>query len=604
MFQSFDDPPTALNAAGRLARLREVLRGRKLSGFLVPKTDEFQNEYVPPHSDRLAWLTGFTGSAGTAIVLDEKAALLVDSRYTLQAREQVSREQFSIEDFPAVTVESYLEANAGPGSVIGYDPRLHSVESVRKLEKASKQCGFILQQVEENPIDELWEERPAARSSPAFRHGPEYSGEDAASKLKRIGRKIAEKRCDAALIAAPESVCWLFNLRGSDIEHTPLVMARAVLPVEGKAWLFIGEDKLSDQLRSELETLARIFPLEEFANRIGEAAPRGQRVLIDPALTPQYFATRLQSAGAEIVEAPDPAIFAKAVKNETELNGARAAHQRDGAALCRFLAWLDRTAPSGGLDEITAAEKLEDFRRETNALKDISFDTISAAGPHGAIVHYRVTRRSNAPLLPGTLYLVDSGGQYLDGTTDVTRTVAIGDPTPEMRRHFTLVLKAHIALATARFPKGTRGVDLDGIARNPLWRAGLDYGHGTGHGIGSYLSVHEGPQSISKRGMTALEPGMILSIEPGLYIEGEYGIRLENLAAVTAPEEIEGGSLPMMGFETLTLAPFDRRLIDIALLTHDERAWLNAYHMQVWSEIAPKLSPAEQAWLACATAPI
>lgn len=604
MFQSFDDPPAGQIQRSHLRNLRERLSTLALDGFIIPKADEFQNEYVPPHADRLNWLTGFSGSAGTAIVLRDAAALIVDSRYTLQAKQQVNAEDFSVENFPEVTPESYLRTHTFAGSKIGYDPRLHSVEVARKLEKSAAGAGFELAALAESPIDALWTGRPEPRNDPAYLHDVRYAGEDAISKLARMQAKIKEKKADALFLASPESVAWLFNLRGSDIEHTPLVMARAYLPVEGKAQLFIDPRKLSEDLREVLQPVSQLLPLAEADQHLPSLVQSGATIWIDPARVPEHFRAVLNAAGAHFIEAVDPCIHAKAIKNETELHGAHVAHLRDGVALCRFLAWLDHSTATGEVDEISATQKLETFRRETNALRDISFDTISGAGDHGAIVHYRVTQATNRPLIRNSLYLIDSGAQYLDGTTDVTRTVAIGAPTPEMQRHFTLVLKAHIALATARFPKGTRGVDLDGIARDPLWRAGLDYGHGTGHGIGSYLSVHEGPQSISRNGMAALEPGMILSIEPGYYLEGRYGIRIENLVFVTPPQDIEGGALPMMAFEALTLAPIDRRLVDPDLLLPDEREWLNRYHARVLSEIGPQLAPDERDWLAMATAPI
>mgnify|MGYP005835978863 CR=1 FL=1 len=604
MFQSFDDPSPRSTPDSPLNELRQLLTREGLDGFIVPKTDEFQNEYVPAHSDRLRWLTAFTGSAGTCVILKDRAALITDSRYTLQAKGQVDPAAYSVETTPDVTVEKYLTTYASPGARIGYDPRLHTAESARKLEKSLAEAGISLEIVLQNPIDFLWRDRPSAPALQAFGLPVQYAGQGAQDKIGQLQSQLKEKRVVGLFIASPESTAWLFNLRGRDVEHTPLVMCRTFVPVIGKPLLFIEVCKLSPELRREINELADVYAPDQETEQLQSLAKNIQPIQIDPATTPASYVTLLENAGAQLREAPDPVTLAKAIKNDVELEGARAAHKRDAVAVCRFLAWLEAECHTGTVDEIGAAQCLENMRRETKALQDISFDTISAAGRHGAIVHYRVTRSTNEPLRSGTLYLVDSGGQYLDGTTDITRTLSIGTPSPDMRRHYTLVLKAHIALATARFPKGTRGIDLDPIARAPLWAAGLDYGHGTGHGVGSYLSVHEGPQSISRNGMAPLHPGMIVSIEPGLYVEGEYGIRLENLAVITQPQPIVGGRIPMMGFEPLTLAPFDRRLILVDDLTAREREWVNSYHARVMAEIGPHLSVSDRDWLDAATFPL
>jgi Xaa-Pro aminopeptidase len=409
---------------------------------------------------------------------------------------------------------------------------------------------------------------------------------------------LSAKKTDAVVITAPDAIAWLFNIRGGDIPHTPFALARAIVPAEGQAQLFVDGRKAGPDARAHLEGVATLAEPEALAEAIAALGQATARVQFDPKSTPQWFAAHLTAAGAEIVESKDPCILPKARKNAAEIEGARAAHIRDGVAMCRFLAWLDAHAEGGDLDEVAAAERLEALRREAPELREISFDSISASGPNGAIVHYRVTRTTNRKIEPGSLYLIDSGGQYLDGTTDITRTLAIGTPTAEMRRHFTLVLKGHIAIAMARFPTGTRGCDLDALARTALWRAGLDYDHGTGHGVGSYLSVHEGPQAISKRSSVVLEAGMILSNEPGYYREGAYGIRIENLVLVTEAEPIAGGTRPMMGFETLTLAPYDMRLIDMSLLTLAERAWINTYHARVAATLSPLLDAKTRNWLA------
>ncbi len=590
--------------AERLAALRTSMRTQGLSGFIVPKSDAFQNEAVPPHWDRLAWLTGFTGSAGCAVILEEKAALIVDSRYTLQAKAQADAALYSVELTPKVKISSWLAANAPEGAGIGYDPTLHTLAGFKTLEEETAKAGLELRAIAPNPIDALWEGRPAAHHAPITLHAEEFAGESAASKLARVQQAIGEKKADGLFVSAPDAVCWLLNIRGRDVAHTPVPLVRAYVPRSGRPALFTQAGHVTPENRALLEPLANLHDLSALGDALSGLTARGAKILADPAQTTLHSAELLRASGAELVKGADPCAAMKARKNAVELQGARNAHVRDGAALVRFLAWLDLQAPSGAIDEIAASDRLEAFRRETGALEDLSFDTISGAGSNGAIVHYRATPETNKTLEPGTLYLIDSGGQYRDGTTDVTRTVAIGEPSAEMRRHYTLVLKGHIAIATARFPKDTRGADIDAFARRALWDAGLDYGHGTGHGVGSYLSVHEGPQSISRNGAAALEPGMIVSNEPGYYREGHYGIRLENLLAVTEAASIEGGETEMIGFETLTLAPFDRRLIDVSLLSAAERGWLNAYHASVLRALSPSLHGADLAWLEAAAAPL
>jgi len=588
-------------AASRLAALRTSIRSLGLNGFIVPKSDAFQNESVPPHWDRLAWLTGFTGSAGCAVILEDKAALIVDSRYTLQAKAQVDASLYAVELFPKTKVSSYLAAHAPKGAAIGYDPTLPTLRGFKALEEETKKVGFEFRPIIPNPIDGLWEERPAEHHFPIVMHGEEYAGESAASKLARVQKPIEEKKAAGLFVSAPDAVAWLFNVRGRDVAHTPVPLVRAFVPLTGKPVIFTSPGHISPENRGSIEPLADIHDLASLADVLPGFIEKRTKVIVDPAQTTLHVADALKKSGAMLIEAADPCTLFKARKNPVELQGARDAHVRDGAAFCRFLAWLDAEAPSGALTEIGASDRLEAFRRDTNLLEDLSFDTISGAGSNGAIVHYRAMPETNKVMEPGTLYLIDSGGQYRDGTTDVTRTVAIGTPSEEMRRHYTLVLKGHIAIAAARFPSGTRGVDIDAFARRALWEAGLDYGHGTGHGVGSFLSVHEGPQSISRNGMTELEPGMILSNEPGYYREGHYGIRLENLLAVTEPKPIEGGETAMLGFETLTLAPFDHRLIVPELLTGTERDWLNAYHARVRGELSPLLNGDGAKWLRAAT---
>jgi Xaa-Pro aminopeptidase len=604
MYQIFDDVSSPAASGERVKALQRELKSRRLKGLLVPHSDEHQNEFLPPSAERLAWLTGFTGSAGVAIVLDKAAALFVDGRYILQARSQTDPTLFEVLQTPEAKPSSWIADNLTKGATVGYDPALHTIKEIERLTEALAKSGIKLNPVDTNPIDALWQDRPKPSPAQVVPHGVEYAGRSAFDKIRDAQAQLKEANVDAVLLTLLDSIAWLFNIRGGDLKHTPVALAFAIVPVAGRPTLFIDPAKVGDNVKGELREmvdLAEPAALTEKLKALGEAH---SRVRLDPDTAPIRFAQMLKAEGAQFVPGPDPCIAPKAIKNEVEIKGARVAHLRDGLAMARFLAWLDEVAESGKIDEVAAAIKLEDCRRESGQLKDISFDTISAAGPNGAIVHYRPTTTGKRALQSGTLYLIDSGAQYRDGTTDVTRTVAIGTPTAEMRRHYGLVLKAHIAIATARFPKGTRGQDLDPFARRPLWEAGLDFDHGTGHGVGSYLSVHEGPQRLSRLGTVELEPGMILSNEPGYYREGQYGIRLENLVLVTPPERIQGGTREMMGFETLTLVPFDRRLIDPKQLLPFELAWLNAYHARVRREIEPVLLSDDRAWLRHATAPI
>jgi Xaa-Pro aminopeptidase len=601
-FQSFDETADPFQGAPRLAALRAALKARGLDGFLLPRADEHQNEYLPPSAERLAWLTGFTGSFGFVVVLPETAALFVDGRYTVQARAQVDSSAFTPVNVSDQTPSDWLKDNARPGQRIGYDPTLHTVDGIERFEKASAAAGAELVALGDNPIDGLWTDRPAPPLAPVVLHDEALAGESVAAKLVRVEAELKAARADALLVTDAHCLAWLFNLRGGDVSHTPLPLGFAVVPAEGRAAIFIDGRKLSNAIRA---VIAEQGDVHEPAALEGALAALGQRkasVRLDPAGAAASFARILESAGAMIQRGPDPIARLKAVKNAAEIAGARAAHLRDGVALCRFLCWLDAEAPKGALDEIGCAEALETFRRETGVLKDLSFPSISAAGPNAALPHYRVTRATNRRLEQG-FYLIDSGAQYEDGTTDVTRTVAIGEPSAEMRDRFTRVLQGHIAIATAIFPKGVSGAQIDAFARRPLWQAGLDFDHGTGHGVGSYLSVHEGPQRISKLGTTPLEPGMILSNEPAYYREGAYGIRSENLLLVER-REIEGGERIMLGFETLTLAPFDRRAVSVAMLAPDELAWLNAYHQRVLTTISPLVDADVGAWLAAACAPL
>ena len=602
-------PDGATEHGTRLARLRKELARAGLTGFIIPHADEHQSEYLPPAAERLAWLTGFTGSAGTAIVLAEEAAIFVDGRYTLQVRSETDAALFAPEHLVDNPPRRWLAAHLKKGDRIGYDPWLMTVAEVRRFTKTCKAADAAFVPVADNPLDLLWADRPAPPLGAVMLHPIELSGEATADKIARLQSAIAEKHADAAVMGLTDSIAWTFNIRGSDIAHNPVTLAFAVLPREGKPALFIDGRKLSNAVRDALSELAEIREPSAFAAHLAALGQSGAHVMLDPATTAEAIASAVRTAGGTITEGPDPAVLPKACKNPVELAGARRAHLRDGAAVVRFLAWIDRVGPTGTVDEIAAAEKLRALRAETAArdgseLIDVSFDTISGVGPNGAIVHYRVSPKTTRTIAPDTLYLVDSGAQYRDGTTDITRTVAIGTPTEEMRDRFTRVLKGHLAIAMARFPAGTTGAQIDALARQFLWTAGLDFDHGTGHGIGSFLNVHEGPARISKLGTVPLEAGMILSDEPGYYKTGEYGIRIENLIVVTEPQEIAGGERPMLGFETITFAPIDRRLIAPALMSPQEIAWLDAYHAGLAGKLATLLDDDERAWLTAACRPL
>jgi Xaa-Pro aminopeptidase len=602
MHQTFDDHADPSFGSKHLPLIREQLRKQGLDGFLIPHEDEHQNEYLPDANERLSWATGFTGSAGAAVVMADKAAVFVDGRYTLQVSQQIDPALFAARDLVDGGVPLYLEEETKTGQVIGYDPRLHSPDALSALKLSAARSGATLKAVDDNPVDAAWAAaRPAQPTAAIHPHPLQYSGEESADKRARIGADIAKAGAEAAVLTAPSSIAWLFNVRGGDVIRSPLPLGQAILDKDGTATLFLEPAKVTPELPAFLGNQVTLARPDDLPAAL--AALKGKKVLIDPAQSSAWYFDALERAGAEVVRAADPCALPRAAKNATEIKGTQTAHARDGAALTRFLHWLATDAQTSLPDEVEIVSKLESFREATGLLKDLSFDTIAGAGPNGAVVHYRPTHKSNRRVEPGQLLLVDSGGQYLDGTTDVTRTVAIGTPSAEMINRFTLVLKGHIALAAIRFPAGTTGSALDVLARAPLWNRGLDFDHGTGHGVGSYLGVHEGPQRISKAPNTvALRPGMIVSNEPGFYKTGAFGIRIENLQFVTAPEPIEGGERPMLGFETLTLAPIDRTLIDGALLSDDERAWLNAYHARVLAVIGPQVEADVRAWLegACA----
>ena len=600
-FQSFEEPESGVALTARLSALRDELVRRKLSGFVVPRADQQQNEYVAPSEERLAWLTGFTGSAGLAAVLAQEAALFVDGRYTLQAAKQVDGKAWAVESLVEPPPESWISKHLKAGDRLGFDPWLHTSAAAERLAAACTKAGAELVAVESNPVDAIWTERPAPPLGPVSIHGPRHAGEAEADKLNRIRQELEKLGADALVLSDSHAVAWTFNIRGADVAHTPLPLSYALVPKDGRPTVFIDHRKLSNSSRDHLEQSADVREPDALTPTLMALATSGAAIALDNATAADALSRLITSSGGKPLRGADPVTLLKAVKNATEIAGTKTAHRRDAVALARFLAFIDREAPKGKLTEIDAVEALETFRRDTGALRDVSFPTISGTGPNGAIVHYRVTRKSNRRIARGDLLLIDSGAQYEDGTTDVTRTMAVGEPTAEMRDRFTRVLRGHIAIARAVFPDGTTGAQLDTLARQYLWAAGVDFEHGTGHGVGSYLSVHEGPARISKLGITPLKRGMILSNEPGYYKTDGFGIRIENLELVTAAD-VAGAEKPMNAFETLTFAPIDRRLIDVSMLNAAELDWLNAYHAKVREIVRGQLDESDKLWLDAATA--
>ncbi|MEL6829266.1 MAG: aminopeptidase P family protein [Pseudomonadota bacterium] len=599
MRQNFDVRGGPHIGRQNLPLLREQLKAQGLDGFFITHDDEYQNEYLPDANERLAWATGFSGSSGWAVVLLDKAAVFIDGRYTLQAQDQTDGALFERVDYPEPGPFGWIEKLDLSTKKIGYDPKVMSPNEVDRLARAVERSGATLIAVTENPIDAAWADRPQQPQAPIVPHPSELAGQSSEEKRKSIGSALADDDADAVLITSPASLAWLFNIRGGDVACSPLPLGRAILYTDGHADVFVDLAKESDGLRTHLGNEVTLHSMAALDNHL--SALKGQTVSLDPAQASAWFFNELEGNGVVIKRQPDPVLLPKACKNDAEISGSKAAHKRDGVAVTRFLHWLDTEAQSGKVTEIDAALKLESFRDELGGLQDLSFETISGAGPNGALPHYRVSSASNRLLEPGSLYLVDSGGQYFDGTTDITRTVPIGQPSVDMKRHYTLVLKGHIALDRVRFPKGTTGAHLDVLARHALWQSGLDYDHGTGHGVGVYLGVHEGPQNISKAlRPVPLEPGMIVSNEPGYYRVGEYGIRIENLQFVTPESNIEGGERSMLGFECLTLAPLARELIVLELISKEERDWVDAYHRRVLEEIGPLLDDAAANWLVTA----
>ncbi|MDP3197116.1 aminopeptidase P family protein [Tabrizicola sp.] len=599
MFQSFESHASPDQGPPRLAALRAKLGAMGIAGFMVPRADVHQGEYVAARDERLQWLTGFTGSAGFCIVLPEEAGVFIDGRYRTQVKAQVDLAAYTPVPWPEVKAGDWIREKLSAG-VVGFDPWLHTADEIDKLEKSLEGIGVSLSAIDENLVDAIWPDQPDAPCGKAFVHPVELAGEHHDAKRARLAEGLRKAGQRAAVVTLPDSLCWLLNLRGADVPKNPVLQGFLVLHDDGQVDLFVNSAKLDADVRAHLGPAVRVHPTEGFAQALKSLTGS---VRVDKGTAPLAVSDILKGAGLDVVWGDDPCRLPKACKNTAEIAATREAHLRDGAAMVEFLRWLDEAAPSGGLTEISVVQALEGFRRATNALHDISFDTICGAGPHGAIMHYRVTEETNRPVGQNELLLVDSGAQYLDGTTDITRTVAVGDPGQEARECYTRVLQGLIAISRVRFPKGLPGRDIDALARFNLWVAGQDYDHGTGHGVGAFLSVHEGPQRISRVSEVPLEPGMILSNEPGYYREGAFGIRLENLIVVEEAPAL-GDNRAQLSFETLTFVPFDRRLILREELSPGEVRWLDAYHSMVLEKLAPRVAGATLAWLRHACAPI
>lgn len=602
MFQNFTSSSEKSKGAQRLSALRQEMRKEKVTAFLVPHADEHQNEYLPKRAERLAWLTEFTGSAGFCIAMLDKAAVFSDGRYTVQLNEQIDDAAFTAENSVTNPPSKWIEENMGAEDVIAYDPWLMTPNQINTFEKAAQKANCKLQATD-NLIDRIWHDQPAKPMGKVALHEVKYAGKSAKDKIAEIQKLIVEKECDFTLLTDPASLAWLFNIRGNDVIHNPLALGYAIVPAKGKPSIFIEEEKLNSEIKGYLSDITIQFEPENLITELQKLSANAT-ILCDMDRVSVALKNIIEASKGNIIKGRDPVVLPRAMKNETELEGARNAHIRDGVAMVKFLSWLDVQKPDT-ITEIDAAKKLEAIRIENakamgSELKEISFDTISAAGPHAALPHYRVNETSNRMLGDGEIYLVDSGGQYNDGTTDITRTITIGAAPQEAVTDFTLVLKGHIAIDKARFPKGTRGIDLDALARYALWQHGKDYAHGTGHGIGSYMNVHEGPQGIHRRAMEVLQPGMIISNEPGYYIEGKYGIRIENLVIVTELEDI-GGNIETHRFENITWTPMDKRLIDPSLLTQEEKDWVDDYHAKVLEKLSPHLEGEALEWLKKAT---
>ena len=593
MFQTFEVVASPLQGAARLAALRAAMAADRLEGFIVPRADAHQGEYVSPRDERLQWLTGFTGSAGFCVVLPAVAGVFIDGRYRTQVKGQVDVAVYTPVPWPDVLPGPWIAEHLAEG-VVGYDPWLHTADEIGKIEAALAGRGVVVRPCA-NMVDAIWPDQPGPALGVAFCHPDAVAGESSSAKRARLAAGLQSAGQMAAVLTLPDSICWLLNIRGADVPCNPVVQAFAVLGADGSVDLFAETAKFGAEVVAHMGPEVRLHTVAGFVAHLrGLTGP----VRIDKGSAPILLSQELAAAGVAVVWGDDPCKLPKAMKNDAEIAGMRAAHLRDGAAVVEFLAWLDNRLPQGGLTEIDVVVALEGFRRATNALHDISFDTIAGAGPNGAIMHYRVTDDSNRAVGTDTLLLVDSGGQYRDGTTDITRTVAVGDPGPEVRACYTSVLQGMIAISRARWPKGLAGRDLDGLARYNLWLAGQDFNHGTGHGVGAFLSVHEGPQRLSRLSEVPLEPGMILSNEPGYYREGAFGIRLENLIVVQIAPALPGGDdRAQLSFETLTFVPLDRRLIVVAALSPGERDWINAYHAEVSLHLRGRVSDFAATWL-------
>ena len=595
--------PSKIDHSQRLKALRSAMAMLKLQGYLVPRQDEFQGEYVAAYADRLKWLSGFSGSWGIAVIATRKAAIFVDGRYTAQVRGEVDQKHFTPQHLINEPPSDWIGKSFKAGDHIGFDPMLTTIADARRYNAVCSKHDIKLVAIQPNLIDGIWPDQPSRPASSIEEQPQRLAGTSSAGKRAAIATELKTKNADAVILADPASVAWALNLRAGDVPYTPFALCYAMVEKSGKATLFADTKRLTPKLQAAFGITVAVHSPEGLAKTFAALGKAKNTVMLDPALAPEHFRLLLEKSGAKIVEAADPCILPKARKSTAEQKGAREAQIRDGAALCNFLCWLQTAAPSGKLTEGAAADKLKLFRQQSPLLRDLSFESISAAGPHAALPHYHA-KGNGSRLKLNQIYLIDSGGQYRDGTTDVTRTVIIGKPSIDMRDRFTRVLKGMISLTLARFPEGTTGAHLDTLARAALWQGGFDFDHGTGHGVGSYLSVHEGPARISKTGHVALQPGMILSNEPGYYKQGHYGIRIENLLLVSPPTKIKGGDRAMLGFETLTWAPIDRALVDTHLLTRAELQWLDAYHAKVENLLSPLVLAETRSWLHKACGPL
>lgn len=597
-FQQFDEKADSTQVLPRLTAVRAAIASAKVDAFIVPRDDAHRGENVPAGDERLAYMTGFTGSAGYALITKDRAALVVDGRYTIQAPAQTDTDHIECVDMKPDAAQKWLIDALEAGSKVGFDGWLHTPNAIKTLRETLAKADIELVETQ-NLVDEIWVDRPTPPTDNIFTLSLDQTGKSAADKVSDLSKTIEEREADALVLTLPESFCWLFNIRGSDIPNTPVTLGFAIVETSGKATLFVQPEKITADVQKELDGVVKLRPIGDLTENLAAIA-KDKTIWLDGNTCPSKLANIVTEAGGKIVNEADPVLKIKSRKNAVEIDGMKAAQRLDSAAMAKFLSWLDAEAPKGELTEIAIVKQLEQIRRQANSLVDISFETISGSGPNGAICHYRVTENSDRRLIPGELMLVDSGGQYREGTTDITRTMATGPATAEQKKHFTLVLKGMIALTLATFPKGTTGSHLDILARQFLWAEGLDYNHGTGHGVGAFLGVHEGPCGISPRYTAPLEIGNIISNEPGYYLEGSHGIRIENLIVVVESDKGTEDQ-PFFSFETITFTPIDTRLIDKSLMTETEINWLNDYHKKCYEIAASQLSDSDKAWLANAT---